>query len=183
MYDEELKKWFQELKSDSYLFYAMAVVQVSQILRISEVAAMKWSNLCLEHREYSLAEHVIWPRHNGESPEIVPGTKTNRSGEILKSFLRQESVEVLSLLKSQGIKSDLVFTFDGSILTYRQIQYAYDKAFKKAGLPFQRNTCLPSLGRYKFLGKDRRRFSATADGIMENPTDGNALRSNQFESR
>lgn len=137
MYAEELEIWLAELKKNSFLFYAMAVVQISQVFRVSEVAAMKWSNLNLEHREYTVSEHVIWPRVNGEPPELLPGTKTHRSGEVFSSFLQLEAVEVLTELKANAGKSDLIFSKDGSLLTYRKIQYAYDKAFKRAKLPFR----------------------------------------------
>lgn len=153
MYDEELEAWLAELKSHSPLYCAMAVVQVNQVLRVSEVCAMKWTNLNLEHREYNVAEHVIWPRKDGAPPEILPGTKTNRSGEIFKSFLQQASVTALTLLQDQPKKSDLIFTLDGSVLSYRQVQHAYDKAFKRLGLPFRGTHVCRHSGATSFLQK------------------------------
>lgn len=152
MYEEELQAWLAELKKDSLLFYVMAVVQVYQVLRVSEVCAMKWSNLNFEHREYSVSEHVIWPRVNGQPPEVIAGTKTNKSGEVFKSFLQRESLEALSLLnRHEG--SDLVFTKDGSVLTYRQVQHAYDQAFKRLGLPFRGTHVCRHSGATSFLNK------------------------------
>ena len=153
MYDDELAAWLLEIKKESFLFYVMATVQVHQVLRVSEVSAMKWSNLNLNHREYSVAEHVIWPRVNGAPPEILSGTKTNKSGEVFKSFLQRESVEALSDLLALGMKSDLIFTNDGSLLTYRKVQHAYDQAFKKLGLPFRGTHVCRHSGATSFLDK------------------------------
>ncbi|MES2802579.1 MAG: tyrosine-type recombinase/integrase [Bdellovibrionota bacterium] len=153
MYPEELELWLSELKKDNFLYYVMALVQVHQVLRVSEVAAMRWSNLNLEHREYTVAEHVIWPRINGAPPELLPGTKTNKSGEVFKSFLQQESVVCLSEIRNVAYKSDLIFTVDGSLLTYRQIQHAYDKAFVKLGLPFRGTHVCRHSGATHFLEK------------------------------
>lgn len=153
MYDTELNDWLNELKKESFLFYALAVVQVNQVLRVSEVCAMKWSNLNLDHRDYSVAEHVIWPRVNGAPPEILPGTKTNKSGEIFKSFLQLESVKALAALKELSHNGDLIFTKDGSILTYRQVQHAYDQAFKRIGLPFRGTHVCRHSGATSFLEK------------------------------
>ncbi len=153
MYEEELEIWLKELKKESFLFYAMAVVQVSQVLRVSEVAAMKWSNLNLSHRNYAVSEHVIWPRLNGEPPELLPGTKTNKSGEVFNSFLQIEAVQVLTELKAISSKSDLIFSKDDSLLNYRVIQYAYDKAFKRLKLPFRGTHVCRHSGATSYLEK------------------------------
>ncbi|MFZ3229845.1 MAG: tyrosine-type recombinase/integrase [Pseudobdellovibrio sp.] len=153
MYDEELALWLKEVKKESYLFYVMAVVQVHQVLRVSEVCAMKWSNLNLVHREYTVAEHVIWPRVNGASAEILPGTKTNKSGEVFKSFLQRESVEALTALAEIEKNGDLIFNKNGSVLTYRQVQHAYDQAFKRLELPFRGTHVCRHSGATSFLDK------------------------------
>lgn len=153
MYDEELKIWLAELKKESFLFYAMAVVQIHQVLRVSEVCAMKWSNLNIAHREYAVAEHVIWPRVNGAPAEILPGTKTNKSGEIFKSFLQLESIKVLNELQAAEKIGDLIFTQDGSPLTYRKVQHAYDRAFQNLGLPFRGTHVCRHSGATSFLEK------------------------------
>jgi integrase len=153
MYEEEFLRWFDELKKDGFLFYALAVVQVHQVLRVSEVCAMKWSNLNLERREYAVAEHVIWPRVNGALPEILPGTKTNKTGEVFKSFLQMESVQALAALQEMEKKGDLIFTNDGSPLTYRMVQHAYDKAFKRLKLPFRGTHVCRHSGATSFLDK------------------------------
>jgi len=153
MYDHELSRWLEELKKESFLYYSMALVQVHQVLRVSEVCAMKWSNLCLPQREYTVVEHVIWPRVNGMLPEILPGTKTNRNGESFVSFLQQESVTVLDQMKAMARNGDLIFTQDGTPLTYRQVQYTYDLAFKRAGLPFRGTHVCRHSGATSFLEK------------------------------
>lgn len=153
MYDNEIESWLAELKKESILFYTIGIVQLYQVLRVSEVCGMKWSNLSLAHREYSVSEHVIWPRVNGAQPQILPGTKTNRSGEIFKSYLQQESVKALTNWSQHTKIGDLIFTMDGSLLTYRQVQHAYDKAFKKLGLPFRGTHVCRHSGATSFLDK------------------------------
>ncbi len=147
---EEFDKWLSILKNHSMLFWALALAQQKQILRISEVSAMKWSNLDIARRTYRVTEHLIWPRVNGRIPEFVPGTKTNKSGEAFNSYLRLEVMHALRELESTR-SSDLIFTIDGTPLTYRQIQYAYDKAFIEAKLPYRSTHVLRHTGATLFL--------------------------------
>jgi integrase len=150
MKTDELEKWLKILKGYSPLFWALALTQQKQVLRISEAAAMKWSNVDLNSRSYRVTEHLTWPRVNGRPPELVPGTKTNKSGQAFNIFLRQEVVEALRDLEPHR-RGDLIFSHDGSLLTYRQIQHAYNWAFKKAGLPHRSTHILRHTGATEFL--------------------------------
>ena len=99
MSSDEYQRWLSCLKAEAPLFYVLAVVQTRQLLRISEVCAMKWSNLDLANRTYRLCEHIIWPRVGGRLPEIHSGTKNMKSGEVHHLPLRQDVIEVLSELR------------------------------------------------------------------------------------
>lgn len=46
-----------------------------------------------------------------------------------------ETFEILSKLHHPGVK-ELIFPADGTHLEYRTIQSAYDRTFRKAGLPY-----------------------------------------------
>lgn len=153
MYDEEVTAWLNELKQGKPLYYFLAVVQIYQVLRVSEVCAMKWSNLNLEHRDYIVSEHVIWPRVNGAPAEILPGTKTNTSGEVFSTFLQAQSLQALNAILEFRQDNDLIFHEGGSLLTYRKIQHAYDKAFKRLGFHFRGTHVCRHTGATNFLEK------------------------------
>lgn len=146
---DEYQKWLVILKTGSPLYYALALVQTRQLLRISEVCAMKWSNL---NRNYRLCEHVIWPRVGGRPAEIVLGTKNMRGGEVHHLPLWQDVVEVLRELQ-ESKNCDLIFNDNGNILTYRQVQHRYNTAFKKANLPYSSTHVCRHTGATAFLNE------------------------------
>lgn len=152
MTDTEYEKWLIALREDHPLFFAMALIQTRQLLRVSEVCAMKWSNLDLANRTYRLCEHVIWPRVNGQPPEIIPGTKNMRAGEVHHLPLRQDVTNLLREME-KGATHDLIFHDQGNILSYRQVQYRYNVAFKKAGLPFSSTHIARHTGATAFLNE------------------------------
>lgn len=129
--EADLSKWLAVLKAHNQIFYTLAVVQVFQALRVSEVCAMKWSHLDSIDGRYQISEHVIWPRVGGRPPQLVQGTKTSREPYLIPLWKEvQAALEALS--KSE---SDLIFNENGQLLTYRKVQHAYDRAFEIAGLP------------------------------------------------
>ncbi len=149
--DFELDRWLEALKKMTHpIYHAMATVQVFQALRVSEVCAMKWSNLDLNKGRYEIREHVIWPRVGGLKPQLVPGTKTRTDWYAIPLW-----EDVQKVLKSLLIetKSDLIFTLNGELLTYRQVQFAYDSAFKAAGLPHRGTHVCRHTGSTIFLDK------------------------------
>lgn len=129
--DSELEKWLGILKRDSPMFYAIAFIQTAQALRVSEVCAMKWKHLDLTAGRYEICEHVFWPRIQGRTSKLVPGTKTSQSTYFVPLW---QDVQILLKGMMKFATDDLIFTINGNLLSYRQIQYAYDRAFKVAGL-------------------------------------------------
>lgn len=117
------------------MWHTLALTQGRHFMRISETAAMKWSNLNLIKKTYLVCEHAIWPRNKIDPSTIKPGTKSRGAHEPFAIALFTNVTEALSALKDDA-KSDLIFTENGKLLTYRRIQHVYDSAFKKAGLPF-----------------------------------------------
>ncbi|MGE0526767.1 MAG: tyrosine-type recombinase/integrase [Bdellovibrionales bacterium] len=146
--DDELTKWLTALKQADPLFYAMAVVQVYQVLRVSEVCAMRWSNLDLPNGRYHIREHVLWPRVGGKPPSLAVGTKTT-----MDSYWVPLWTEVQAVLSTLDVREgcDLIFHDQGNLLTYRQIQYAYDIAFSRAGLPHRGTHVCRHTGATRFL--------------------------------
>ncbi|WP_374030000.1 tyrosine-type recombinase/integrase [Bdellovibrio bacteriovorus] len=152
MTDDETTLFLSHLRKDSYLFYVLAFVQLKQMLRISEVTAMKWRNLNVTEKVYDLCEHITWPRIKDMLSEVTPGTKNLRAGSIYTLNLFTEVAELISTLPTKK-GCDLIFHVDGEMLTYRQVQYRYDKAFAAAGLPYRSTHVLRHTGATSFYNE------------------------------
>lgn len=150
MTNSELATWMEELREYSDVFAALAWTQVRQILRVSEVCAMKWSNLDLASRAYRVCEHALWTRQRGDEVKIVPGTKTLKAGDSYTTYLRADVAALLSQIPKHP-ESDLIFHDEGQPLTYRQVQAAYDRAFVRSKLPYRGTHVLRHTGATEFL--------------------------------
>lgn len=104
--DLELETWFQVLRQDDPLFYAMAITQVFQALRVSEICAMKWSNLDAAGGRYQMREHVIWPRVGGRPPKLLPGTKSREDAYWIPLW-EQVQENLAKCPQMRRIRSDL----------------------------------------------------------------------------
>lgn len=149
MTEDETKAFLSALREEGELYFVIAAIQIMQLMRISEVLAMRWSNLDAKNNQYHLCEHVVWERLGGVKPRLEAGTKTIKAGEVYTINLFQQSVALISSLVRHK-KSDLIFHDGGDILTYRQVQYRFDNAFKKAGLPFRATHVLRHTGATRF---------------------------------
>lgn len=122
----------------------LATLQYAQALRISEAAGVFHEDVVLEVAEPSgstlrLCRHVVYPRCGKQAPSIEAGFKNARggSGSVRIVHLYPEAYRAL-LAMGAGSKRGLVFgTSALAPFTYRQIQDAYDQAFRKAGLPYR----------------------------------------------
>jgi integrase len=180
--DSELDRWMTELKKGDPLYHVVAMVQVHQALRVSEVCAMKWNSLDLENGRYEIREHVIWPRVGGRAAKLVPGTKTNAEAYWIP--LWEEVQKVLRNLAGQA-GSELIFTKDGGLLTYRQVQAAYDRAFERAGLPHRGTHVCRHTGSTLFLDKTQDLLALQQLGGWKNqhmPQHYAKIRSNRLEN-
>ncbi|AHZ85184.1 hypothetical protein Bb109J_c2496 [Bdellovibrio bacteriovorus] len=155
MLDDDWELFRATIKKEGDTIHAGAVTQKEQIMRASETYAMKYQYLNPIARTYTITEHVIWPRVGGSLPHLAPGTKSIRNGKPYTINLFKHVVDLLMSLERHP-HSDLIFHDDGSLLTYRQIQYRYDKAFKAAGLPFSSTHILRHCGSTSF-------YNATGD--------------------
>lgn len=149
MTDDEAGLFLDELKKDHLLFYALAVTQMKQMMRVSEVCAMKWKNLNVKNRTYTLCEHVIWPRIKGAKPYVEGGTKNIESGEGVELNLFREVVEILAQVRRHP-GCELIFQDEGKLLSYRQVQFRFNKAFENAGLPYRSTHVLRHSGATSF---------------------------------
>ncbi len=165
MQDKQVELFLETFRTKSPNYFPIAFVQMNQILRISEVCAMKHSNLDLENGTYKLSEHVIWPRVDGREPYIASGTK-NMLGET-EIPLRSEVVEILRKVpKLEGC--DLIFHNNGKLVTYSQMQKTYDGVFKDAQLPFSGTHVLRHTGATQFLNETGDALALTQMGNWKN---------------
>lgn len=126
------------------LFYTMATVQFYQALRVSEVAALEWSDVSLdtqnpENSVLSVSKSVYFARTKGMAPTVLNSFKNSKVNDGIKvaPIFRESGQALMSYKNSCSTLTGLIFKQDnGNVFTYRQIQHAYDEAFKGAELPY-----------------------------------------------
>ena len=90
-----------------------------------------------------IKRHVVWIRKKGAKPKLVHGFKNAEVNNGIKEQpVFPETFRALEEFFSMGtrdardsrVAKGLMFHNQGKLFTYREIQYAYDRAFEKAGL-------------------------------------------------
>lgn len=134
MTPKQFEEWAGCLRTqnDGLLKEALARTQRSGALRISEATAIHWSDISWDKRFVTVQRSVVWPRRKGEAPFIQDGFKNGDRKEVPLTPDAFRCLKELSLHKT----SPLIFHKNGAPLDYRYVQYAYNQAFKLAGLPF-----------------------------------------------
>ena len=141
----DFQKFLSELKKQRHgdVLSVMATVQYFQALRISEAAAIHWEDLHLDpvvpHASRLLVTRsVIWLRSKGLGSFIRVGFKNSEANDGCKEQpLFPETYFALRSLTSRRKMTGLLFETAGQHFEYRQIEYAYNKAFAQAGLPYR----------------------------------------------
>ena len=130
------EKWGDELSD-------LATVQYFHALRISEVVGLAWENVHLDVENPSLSKFTVtqslqFRRRAGVKPEVREGYKNARAnGGSKGSILTPETFQIF-LKRKKDSSNGLIFkSASGAPWTYRSLQYFYNKAFQRAGLPFQ----------------------------------------------
>ncbi len=142
--EEQFHKFREELQKLHLgaILAPLATVQFYQALRVSEAAGLYWEDVRMELTDLRNSRIVIrriveWPRRKGVSTRVRAGFKNGSANEGEKELpMFPETFRALDSLRRANGNIGLVFHIDGKPLEYRQIQYAYDQAFKAAGLPF-----------------------------------------------
>lgn len=131
---------FQGKYSES--MYDLSTVQFYCSLRISECAALHYEDIFLNFNNPSLSymivkRHIDWPRAKGVEAKELPGFKNSKHLEnhTKKLAIFPEAFKVLAKIWKPDMKG-LIFKNEDSFFQYRQIENAYNRAFKRAGLPF-----------------------------------------------
>lgn len=141
--EEEFLKFRTELQKGEIgkILAAMATVQFYQALRISEAAGIYWEDVLLNSKiphqsRLRIVRAVCWPRKLGMPSFVKGGFKNSKANSGVKEQpLFPEAYEAIHHILGER-NEGLVFQVDGKHFEYRTIQYAYDQAFKKAGLPY-----------------------------------------------
>ena len=101
-------------------------------VRVGEVAWIQCQNISLRDNLLVIKDCCIWSYQSKKFSYLKPITK---NGEIREVRLTDGLKEILGrrlLLKNS--ESDFLFHLEGKPLSYRQIQYQYNKALKMAGV-------------------------------------------------
>lgn len=117
---------------DKRMYRNLAFLQFLMGCRICEIAALKKQNINFKEEVLEIGNSVVWSRYNRKCIEIKPHTK---NGEIKEIPLSNEVL--ISVLKEQieASPNELLFCDSkGQPLSYRMIQFQFNKALKKAGL-------------------------------------------------
>lgn len=140
------------MKNLSKLKYGEIYLSLSEIhffhaLRISEVTAIYWEDLHLDENDPEKSFLRIQRSHKWIAKKGVTidlGFKNSKAHDLNEKILPlfPETYKRFKKLRAEAIKnkvplSGLIFhQGNGQPFTYRMIQHAYDKAFKKAGLQY-----------------------------------------------
>lgn len=121
---------------------ALATLQYHQALRISETVAVHWEDIQLiwtnpKDTRLRIVRHVEWGRSKGMGSEITPGFKNSGPlGGEKEQPVFPETFAALRKLYFIGAKGLVFRDENGQVFSYQAIQRAYNRAFKRAGLPY-----------------------------------------------
>ena len=146
---EEIKKILKVANSRKYRhIYPMVVIILSTGVRISELLALKWSDIDLENRTLEINKTLVLRYINGETIYNVTPPKTKKANRVIRFNKQTASIlknmklgynkrSLLNYLPSDPEWSDLVF-----VDMYKQQPYnihvllqQITQVYKKAGLP------------------------------------------------
>jgi integrase len=133
---EEFKKFLNALKdfllgTEHEVIYYIALAQYAIYGRIQDAAALHHEDFDFERGKIYIRRKIQWARTKGEVDRITQGSKANGGKEIpMNDFATKVFREWV--MKS-GVRSGLLFTYRGAIVTYRQIGFRYDQALALHG--------------------------------------------------
>jgi integrase len=161
--EEELHRFLRCLAAGPHgnKYAALATLQYYQALRASEAAAVYWEDIHLDpttpqRSRLFFRRHICWVRGPKELSYIEAGFKNSDGlGGLKEHPMLPPVFEALAALHNPGATGLVFRSPDGSFLTYRQVQAAYDRAFKKAGLPYRSTHIMRHGGTRKVFDETR----------------------------
>ena len=159
---KELKRFLKELKKVAPHFYEMALIQVLQVKRISEVAGMEWKFFDRGSRTYNFCQMVEFITEKGKDKATLRlGKKNMDAGEYDIQPLGKGAYQYLERLRRKRDKKlSLIFHNEGKLWHYKEIQNKYNLAFRRAKLPFSGTHILRHTGATLFLTQTKGDFMA-----------------------
>jgi len=124
---EEVLKFFEQLPP---FWRDFAETQFYMAGRVGEVAGLQVSSIDFQQRVLTVKYVIAWARTSKHFDYLKDMPK---NGEERFVFLNEKLFEILTRRVAHA-SGGYVFHDNGSPLSYRQIQYQYNHALKKAGL-------------------------------------------------
>lgn len=120
-----------QLKDVAKRVHMVATLQFPLLGRIQDIPALRADDVDFSSQEISIRRRVVWDRRAGGEIFIIDGSKATEGKIIYSPFACKV---IANWMQSEGITSGPLFYVNGSPLSYRQIQYRYDSAFKALGM-------------------------------------------------
>jgi integrase len=114
--------------------YYIAMMQYLTYGRVQDAAALHYESFDFTANKIRVDKKIQWLRASGHENRIADGSKKN-GGKIIDMPASAALLFREWTLKT-GIRSGLLFRYEGEIVPYRVIEYRYTKALRKLGLPF-----------------------------------------------
>lgn len=141
---EDLKSFLQSLHSEAtshsseeIIVFSLALFQCRTGARIGEACALRFSDIDPKSKLVNITRTVQWARWK-ERPDTISNITKNKTWR--KVGISDDALMVIQYIyvAYKRDPDDLIFSTNGiQILSYRRIQYRYDKALKMAGLPWR----------------------------------------------
>lgn len=129
--DEASKRYFLEQWEIGRRVHVIARLQWPLAGRIQEIPVLKFEDVILGSMSVRVARRAVWIREAGGETFVEEGLK-NGEGKIIPS--EKACRIMLEWAMQEGIREGYLFFYKGKPISYRQLQYRYDKAFKALGL-------------------------------------------------
>jgi len=141
MTPEQVYSFFSAFDLELYLDFAK--IHFYMAGRVQEPAGLQWENVDLNNAVLTVTDVVVWGyKKRFEYLKEIP-----KNGEERLVHLNEEMITIFKrrlldmkegvcrhFRKSSGERLNFVFHIEGEPLTFRQIQYRYNKALKAVGL-------------------------------------------------
>ena len=129
MTEHELIRFLNAI--DSEVYRDLAIFQFLLALRVQEAAGVRFESVDLDKATVLIKDVIVWGRNKRfESLKEVP-----KNGEIRCCHLSNELLDIVKRrFQYYDKEHGLMFHDRGHPLSYRAIQYHYNKALKKVGL-------------------------------------------------
>jgi integrase len=134
---DHIALWLEALLQEmDPVYYRLAVMQLIFGLRVSEAAALQWDAVDLERKLLEVKRVMEWDDEDGKNKrEIQNRTKTPSSRRTLP--IPSSALFVLKAARDSFPDSLVVFrNVYGKLVAYNSVLQAYNRAFKRAELPW-----------------------------------------------